>query len=733
MSMRIAGLTALGISAAGLLHSAGAWSADDTASSSSPSGELQEVVVTAQRRSENVEGVPISIAAVGGDQLTKQNINNIADLANSVPGLSVENNVGNAFVFIRGVGTTALAVENDVGVYVDGVYMTTQTASLMQLSNIDHVEVLKGPQGTLFGRNAIGGALQIITKDPSSQPSADVSVGYGNFDTKTVNFYGTTGIAPNLAADLAFYYSDQAAGWGSDLTTSTPDFRDRNMQARSKWVWTPLDGTKVTLSVDWALLHNMLGSQWQFLPGAVGADGHSTNVGFYNSLGDGLSQNEDQQYGTMLRIDQNLSWARFVSISSIRGNTNHDFVDQDATPLPIVEGGPTPQNDRSYSEELQLLSPDSGSSLKWIVGAFALYDRYYTPGFDITVLAAPVPLTFLHETIYATEPTTSYAGFGQVTWEFLPDTNFTAGLRYTSDHKSVSGTTYVDGGQLPPIPGTTSPANQNVLFDKLTYRAVLDHHFTPDVMGYVSYDTGFKSGQYNLIAYADPPVRPESLYAWQAGVKSEFLDHRVRANLAGFRYNYTNIQITQVVTGGTELLNAASARLYGADFDFNAAITQDFQIQGSAEWLHGRYIDFPDAPSYVPNVNPVTGLPVGANSLVTINGAGKTTVHSPVATAFLGGDYTVPMSAGRLEMNLNVSYNSGYYWDPDNRLKQPETTLLGAFVKWMSSQQPWDLRLWSNNLTDRKYYSYESAFSLGDVASPAAPRTYGATFTYHFR
>ena len=400
--------------------------------------------MTAQRRSEDVEKVPISVAAVSGDLLTKQNINNIADLANSVPGLSVENNVGNAFVFIRGVGTTALAVENDVGVYVDGVYISSQTASLMQLSNIDHVEVLKGPQGTLFGRNAIGGALQIVTKDPSSQPSADVSLGYSNFNTKTVNFYGTTGIAPNLAADLAFYYSDQGNGWGSDLTTSTPNFRDRNMQARSKWVWTPLDDTKVTLSVDWALMHNMLGTQWQILPGAVGADGRSTNVGFYNSLGDGLSQNEDQQYGTMLRIDQNFGWARFASISSIRGNTNHDYVDQDAD-------APAHRRGRSDAAKRPLLLrgaaaalPDSASTPKWIVGAFALYDKYYTPGFGITVLATPVPLTLLHETLYATEPTTSYAAFGQATWESCPNTHFTGGLRYTSDYKSVSGTTYVD-------------------------------------------------------------------------------------------------------------------------------------------------------------------------------------------------------------------------------------------------------------------------------------------------
>lgn len=726
-------MVAWGIWAIGLLPAVAAWSADaGSLSTASASGELKEVVVTAQRRSQNIEKVPISVSAVEGSTLTAHNINNLADLGNSVPGLNIENNVGNAFIFIRGIGTTALAVDNDVGLYVDGVYIASQAGSLLNLSNVARVEVLKGPQGTLFGRNAIGGAVQIITKDPSSRPSANISVGYANFDTKTVNFYGTTGVARNLAADLAFYYDDQASGWGHDLTTGTQNFRNRVMQLRSKWVWTPLHGTKVTFSVDWALSHNQLGSQWQFLPGAYGVDDVSTNRGFFNSLGNGLSQNEDQSYGTMLRLDQDLKWARFVSISSIRANTNHNYIDQDATPLPIVEGGPTPQNDRSYSEELQLLSPNNSSALTWIVGAFALYDKYYTPGFDITVLTAPVPPTFLNETLFVTEPTTSYAGFGQATWEFLPGTHFTAGLRYTSDHKSVSGQTSVDGVMLPPIPEMTSPATQSKVFDNLSYRVALDHQFAPNVMAYISYNTGYKSGQYNLIAYASPPVNPESLDAWEAGIKAQLLNDRLRVNLAGFHYKYSNIQITQVVTGGTELLNAASAELYGVDADFTAAILDNFRLQGSAEWLHGRYTDFPNAPSYVPNVDPTTGMPLGANRLVTINAAGNTTVHSPDVTAYLNADYSVPTSVGRLELNLNISYNSGYYWDPDNRLKQPQTTLVGAYLKWISSQQPWDVRLWSNNLTDRRYYSYESAFSLGDVASPAAPRTYGVTFTYYF-
>lgn len=729
MSVRLAVLAVLGLSAAASLNARDAKANEAALADEAQPAEdaLGTVVVTAQRRAENVEKVPISVAAVSGDALASTGINNTQELANSVPGLNISNNVGNSTVFIRGIGTTALSVENDVGIYVDGVYITSQTASLLNLSNIDHVEILKGPQGTLFGRNAVGGALQIVTKDPSHQPTADISVGYANYDTVTANAYGATGITDNLATDVAFYYSNQGNGWGHNLTTDQPTFRARQIQVRNKWVLTPTETTKISLSLDYANNRNELGAGWQFFPGRFGVDGKSTYAGFYNTWGDGLSQNSSQQHGETLRIDQDLGWARAVSITADRGSTNRNFIDQDATPLPVVEGGPTPQNDQSFSQELQLLSPDNASKVKWIFGAYYLHDKYYTPGFNIQVG------TTTHETLFVEEPTNSYATFGQATVEILPDTHFTAGLRYTDDEKSVTGVTFLNGTQLPPIPGTTDPSHQKASFNKLTYRAVLDHQITPELFGYVSYDTGFKSGQFNLISYAAPAIQPEDLTAWQAGLKSELLDHHLRLNVAGFLYNYTNIQITQTKTGTVELLNAAAAKIYGLDVDFDALIVSDLRVQGALDVLHGYYTNFPDAPSYIPAVDPVTGLPRGGNVLSTIaNARGKDTVHSPRATAYLAGDYSFALPQGRVELNANLSYSDGYFWDPDNRLEQPSYILLGAFAKWLPTNGKWDVRVWGNNLTDRRYYSYESAFSLGDIGSGAPPRTYGITGTVHF-
>src|SRR5882757_3371326 len=216
------------------------------------SAGLAEVVVTAQRRSEDVQKVPISVAAVSGDLLTAQNIMSMANLAAVVPGLIVTPNVADAQIFVRGIGTTGEGIEGDVGLYIDGVYIPSQSASLINLSNIDHIEVLKGPQGTLFGRNAVGGAIQVVTKDPSHTTSADMSLGYSNYSTGTANFYGTAGLTDDLAVDLAVYGNRQWDGWGTDLVTHEALFTSDVLQIRNKWLFTPTSGTKITLALDYS-------------------------------------------------------------------------------------------------------------------------------------------------------------------------------------------------------------------------------------------------------------------------------------------------------------------------------------------------------------------------------------------------------------------------------------------------------------------------------------------------
>lgn len=692
------------------------------ASTTATADSLAEVVVTAQRRTENAQKVPITISVVSGDTLAETfGVNNIETLQQAVPGLNISMDTANTKIFLRGVGTNAVATDNSVGVYVDGVYIAAQGASFMNLANIDHVEVDKGPQGTLFGRNTTGGVVQIVTKTPSSTPSADLTFGYGNYNTFTLNLYGTSAIAPNLAADFAYYYNNQPDSPGVNVTTGTNNIFRQNVEViRNKWLARPTDATAVTLALDYTQDRQATGTVWSFLPGATGVDDKTTYVGFYNTASNLDNHWTDRNYGASLRVEQEFGWSRLVSITGARDSLNIHALDQDATPLHLVDANPLPELDETITQELQLQSAVGNEKFKWIVGLFYMDDHFASLPLVIKEGDySPSGLTYTVVDVYVREPTRSYAEFGQVTWKFLPDTHLTLGVRNTDDTKGIGGNTLIDGFDA--VHGS-----QTADFSKVTYRVALDRQFTRDILGYVSWNTGFKSGQYSLVNFTEPPVKPETLSAFEIGIKTEFIDRRLRVNASAFDYKYRDIQVQEVVVGGTQLVNAAQATIYGLDLDTNAKLTGSLSLRASLEWLHPRYTNFPNDPSYVP-------APAGGNDLITINGAGLHMTNAPDFSAYGAADYTTAVAGGMLDVNLNESYSSGYYWDPDNRLRQPAFALLGCYVKWTDGEGKWSYRLWANNVTSRHYYTYEDAFAFGDIYSPAMPTAYGLAVERQFR
>jgi iron complex outermembrane receptor protein len=678
-------------------------------------------VVTAQRRPENAQTVPITISAISGGALTQTyGVNNVETLQQAVPGLNISMDTGNAKIFLRGVGTTAVDTDNSVGVYVDGVYIAAQGSSFLSLANIDHVEVDKGPQGTLFGRNTTGGVVQIVTKIPLSTSSADLSFGYGNYNTFTLGFYGTSKITDSLAADFAYYFNNQLDSPGVDVTTGTKNiFRQDTEVVRSKWLWTPTDATTVTIALDYTQDRQATGIVWSFLPGAVGVDDKTSYVGFYNTASDLDDYWTDRDYGASLHVEQDFGWSRLVSISGARDSLNIHTLDQDATPLHLIDAAPLPELDETLSQELQLQSPLENEKFKWIVGLYYMDDRFASLPLVIKEgNYGPSGLTYTLVDVYVREPTRSYAAFGQAIWEFLSDTRLTLGVRNTDDAKSIDGNTFVDG--IDAVHG-----RQTTDFRKVTYRTVLDRQLTPDIMGYLSWNTGFKSGQYSLVNFTLPPVKPETLTAYETGLKTEFLDRRLRVNASGFEYKYQDIQVQEVVVGGTQLVNAAQASIYGLDLDTTVNVTRGLSLQASLEWLHARYTTFPNDPSYVPS-GP------GGNDLIVINGAGFHMTNAPDFSAYGAADYGMAVAGGTLEVNVNESYNSGYYWNPDNRLRQHAFALLGSYVKWSDGEGKWSYRLWGNNVARRRYDTYEDAFAFGDIYSPAMPATYGISVERRF-
>jgi len=686
---------------------------------------LEEVLVTAQRREENLQSVPGTVTAITATEALNQGVTYTMDLTAAVPGLQFNQQVNAATPFIRGVGTSNGLIGNEpsVATYVDGVYIAGISESLFALNNITRVEVLKGPQGTLFGRNATGGLIQITTKDPTPTPSGEIRLGYANYSTVDGSLYATSGLGDTLAMNVAAYARNQSQGWGKDLVTGQAAFTHRDVGARTKLLWTPDGATRITVSADYNRTRNEDGLGYHIVPPGLGADGKTTYNGFYNTYDDPNGYSDVRQGGVSVAIEQDLSAGRLVNVASWRTMNGFFLLDEDATPVQIVRS-PIFQHEKTLTEELHLLSkPEAG--IPWIVGFYYLDDL---SAYDPLGLEGAVSQPLQEIQIWSQQSSKSYAGFGQVTPHIARNTRLTLGARYTKDERRVDGSSLgVVGMQT----ATLTSATQSKVWNKPTWRIAVDHHFTTDVMGFVSYDRGFKSGVYNLLTYAAPPVDPEILDAYQAGVRSELAAHRVRLNGTAFYYRYKDIQVEEIVAGSVMTTNAAGAQMKGLDIDAEYVPVDSLTLRAGAELLEGHYTNFHNAPFNDPALD-AAGRAIGGNTTSSGNATGFDTVRSPKITANLSADYRIPIRSGKLDFAGVYYYNSGFAWDPDNRLRQAHYHLLNASAAWSSSSDALGVRLWVRNLTGARICSFEEAISLADICSPEAPRTYGVTLITRF-
>jgi len=667
---------------------------------------LEEVMVTAQKRTESLQDVPISDSAISASDAFVRGVRDITSLQTAVPGLVINHTANEGNIFIRGVGTNLFgpASEQTVAMYVDGVYLPSPESNMFEFNNIERIEVLKGPQGTLFGRNTTGGVVQVITRDPTQELSADVSVGYGNYDTITAQGYVGGGISDNLSADLAVMYSDQGEGWGRNFTTDLENGikADDNFAVRSKLIWNIGDNTVAKLLLDYS--ESFVKYDYQLLPGIVSPiNPTQTWPGPYNALG-GLNDFESvRQEGASLHVEHQAGSIRIVNILSYRDTDVGYLLDQDDTPV-VAADLSLPSRAHNWSEELQVYGPDD-SRVKWMVGAFY---------FDAIAGYNPLDINNGVIIIDDDQETTSMSGFGQLTTEVFEDTNLTVGARYTSEDQDFSGNTIFLGTDLGDVTDSQD-------FSETTWRVALDHHFSDDVMGYVSADRGFKSGGYNLIVVAGvDSFLPETLDAYQIGIKSEFLENRLRVNAAAFWYDYTDIQIEVPVTGGTTTDNGPAARIKGLEVEIQAKALESLNISAGLTYLDSEYTDFENAVAIGPEGQPGT-----------VDATGNELVSAPQLSGNVSLSWDIDIGSGSIVPAVNLNYNDGYFFYADNRLTQPSYWLANATLTWFSEDDRFSVQAWGKNLNDETYYEGRSEQGgLGDAQRQAAPRTYGVTFRY---
>lgn len=687
-------------------------------------GGLEIVVVTAQRREQTLQDVPLSISAVTAQSAEARGIVDTETLQQAVPGLTFTKGAAYALPVIRGIGTNTVSQgnENSVAVYVDGIIQITPSASVFSFNNIERVEVLKGPQGTLFGRNANGGVINVITRVPSMAPSLEIEVGAGNFETYEGNLYGTAGVGANLATDLAVYVREQNKGWGTNLFDGSEVFRGYEAAARNKWRWTPSDRTEVVISGSVSTSKDD-GTSLHPAPGDLGADGVTTYQGMYNvnmdnTLIGGRSFARRKGWDLGAHITHDLGWGTLVSITGYSEVDVDRPNDSDWTPLPLLHAF-VDQYDDGFTQELQLQSAES-SPIEWIAGLYYLdtTSEFRKPrGIQIMGEAAG-GLDFVR--ILATQDSKSYAAFAQASAEVLPRTRLTLGGRYTEDERDVTGYTELPTGPLPSI-------SQSADFSKFTWRVALDYAFTDDVMGYISQSTGFKAGLFNMTNVAGDAVKPESVDATEVGIKTMLLDRRLQFNASAFYYDYEDIQaeVVRSDAGGVlQLINAATARVRGVDMDLVVAAADNLTLQAGVSYLDAKYRSFPDAVDYVPN-------PAGGRLEVGGDASGNRMIKAPEWQWNLGGIYEVMLGSGQVTMAANYSYQSKYYWDFGNDFVEPSRNMLSATLAW-APDETWEVSFWGRNLLEEKITSFGLPSVWGFQQSPGAPRTYGVTIKAAF-
>ncbi len=685
-------------------------------------GQLEDIVVTAQRKTERLQDVPISVNAITGDTMAARGVTDTFDLQTVVPGLSITRVATVSTPYLRGVGSDGANPnqEASVATYVDGVYYAAPFGNLFSFNNIDRIEVLKGPQGTLFGRNATGGVIQIITRRPSHETAGEAYAGYGNYDTVEAGGYLTTGLTDAIAIDLAVQYRDQGNGWGRNTVTGTDIYKGREFGVRSKLLLTPGERTEITLTGDYAYSRNDFNT-YNRAPGVPDADGVVRNPGRYDANGDTVSDAKTRQRGLALHIEHDLDFANFVSISAYRNSNGYNIFDYDTSPTRIVSPVVLFQQVKTFSQEVQLISAP-GSTIDWTVGAYYFDSKpVYEPSRLCGVGVVPTGC----QDIYGRQHTKSLSGYAQATANLTDALHLTGGIRYTHETQRLTGgfQTFDDATGLATGPVFAAPV-QKQKFNEPTWRIALDYDVVPDVKLYASYNRGLKSGGFNLQGPGGPGYDPEFLDAYEIGLKSELFDRRVRFNIAAFHYDFKDIQVAVIQGTTAATINAAKARMRGIDADLAVAVTPDITFTANGAYVDGEFRDFPNPAVYPQSVfDP---------AVVLANAKGLPTTRTPKFTGSVGLDYRIPTAAGDFSLSGNLYHNSGFSWEASNRYRQKSYELLNLSVGWTSSDEALSVRVWGQNLTDTKYLSQGVSAAVGDLRSYAAPRTYGVTLSTRF-
>lgn len=687
---------------------------------------LDEIIVTAQRRAEPLQEVPIAANVVSAAFLESAGVTDMTQLSAVVPGLAITHTAGTFSPAIRGIRSSSNVVENAVALYIDNVYMVNAREGLRDIGNVEQITVLKGPQGTLFGRNATGGVIQMTTPAPSHDAKGEVKLSYNNYETVKGSAYLTGGLADNLAVSLYSSYEDQGEGWGKSVINGMDTYQLRHsLSLRGKALFEPTDVTKATLIVDY-LDREDSGRVYQPYPGTTySVPGFGPVDSRYDTYSVTPAWNKFKSRGASLELTHEFDSVELVSISAYRRGTGGFRFDFLGLERPYIVSTGDLRNE-SFSQELQFISHNDGW-FQWMAGAFYLDSNIEYADFPrvVTQPFTPLPTTSRIDG-QAKEFTSSVAPFAQFDIKLSADTTLTAGGRWTYEERKIKGfqkITLVSGAVI-----TNNVPAKNILKTKEpTWRVALKHDLTSDVSAYVSYNRGIKSGGFNIATPQSVPYLTEKLDAYETGLKAQFFDRKLTFNSSAFYYDYSNVQVQTFIGGPTPITtNGAKAEMYGIDGDLQAKLSRDLSLSGGFQVMSAKFTDYPGAPLARPN--PAGGTIIGSGSA-----DGKRLPLAQKFVASLALDYEREIGDVVAHFNVNGTRNGDYVFEPSNFTRQPAYTMLNASVKLSNPDDTLSLTLAATNILNKSIITDISAQTYAYfVAYGGAPRVFAVTAAAKF-
>ncbi|WP_126847708.1 TonB-dependent receptor domain-containing protein [Sphingomonas sp. TF3] len=689
------------------------------ATSAADSGTVMgDIIVTAQRREQLALKTPLSLTALDSALIERKQVTGLADLTFVAPGVRSGQQQGVNRIFIRGIGLSSFAsgADSSIAFYVDGVYVGRPTEQLSSFYDISRLEVLRGPQGALYGRNATGGAVNLITNDPTREAGGYLDLSVGNY--KLVQAEGAVNLpldgSGDLRARLAFKVVKRD-GYGYDYGANH-QINDANSQAARLTVqYNPNKDVDIKLVGQYGheLDDNNYAASFGAYPGFVlqgVSDFGGNTIKNSQDISTGVQSPANRREGYALTLNAKFYLTDRLSLNSITGWRQFYRRNIASSDLTSAGLGITDYTERSHQISQELILNYDLSALQITAGV----SYYHEKVSNLT----QVPFIQFAGLLYQQQGTLgidSLAGYLQGTYSITPHLRATVAGRYSTERRTSVGAFSF---------GTVTPIDDAHRWSAFTPKFGVEYDLTSKILVYASATNGFKSGTYN-VGQVNPAINPEKIWAYEAGIKSRLLDNKLDVTIAAFHYDYSDLQVNKILGLATLTTNAAAAKISGGEISANARITRQFTIDANFTYLDSKFSSFM-------SVNPLT--PTAA----AINLNGNPLPGSPKYSATLGAQYVVHLPGTfQLTLGADAAYQSRIYFSEfkDDVISQKAVTKINASAK-LAVTDDLSLTVWGKNVTN-KLVAGNKILGIplwgypiyGNIEPPA---TYGVTLAARF-